>query len=249
MAPDQAKNFQDNILNFFANINEQSRDRIGLFIDAENISYKKIDFVISELANHGVIKFKVAYANWAREGMKNWEKVLEKHSIRTAQQFDFTVSKNASDMRLAIDAMKILFAKNVDAFCIVSSDSDFTPLVQEIRSNDVPVYGFGESKTPPSFVNSCTKFYYIDKMMHNVNEIENKTNKISIEDLEVLKSAVLSTQNDDGWSDLAKVGHHIANRSSFDPKNYGKSLGKLFDNIDIFETKLSNGVKYARIHG
>lgn len=246
MEQEQAVNFQNNLINFFAKMNEQSKARIGVFIDAENISYKKIDLVISELANHGVIKFKFAYANWAREGMDKWKQILEKHSIRTVQQFDFTVSKNASDMRLTIDAMKILHSNSVDAFCIVSSDSDFTPLVQEIRSNDVPVYGFGETKTPSSFVNSCTKFYFIDKMIDNANQVENKTNKISDEDMAMLRNAVISTQDDSGWSDLAKVGSHLSNSSSFEPKNYGKSLGKLLESIELFETKLANGTKYCQ---
>lgn len=249
MEQEQAVNFQKNLVNLFANMNEQSKARIGVFIDAENISYKKIDLVISELANHGVIKFKFAYANWAREGMDKWKSTLEKHSIRTVQQFDFTASKNASDMRLVIDAMKILHMNAVDAFCIVSSDSDFTPLVQEIRSNDIPVYGFGESKTPSAFVNSCTKFYYIDKIINSIEQIENKKNKISKEDLEMLTNAVISTQDDTGWSDLAKVGNHLSNSSSFEPKNYGKrTLGKLFESSELFEIKIVGTTKCVKLN-
>jgi uncharacterized LabA/DUF88 family protein len=119
--------------------------------------------VIEKLANIGTIKRKIAYANWARESQKNWHGMMIKYSIESVQQFDFTKTKNASDIKLVIDAMRLLYEKSTDAFAIVSSDSDFTPLVQTIRSHDLPVYGFGEEKSTDAFRNACTKFFTLEK--------------------------------------------------------------------------------------
>jgi len=202
---------------------KENKDRITLLIDAENVGYNKIDNVISELANLGIIKQKVAYANWQKQNLKNWEDVITKHSIQAIQQFDYTKGKNASDIKLVIDAMKMLYTKSTDAFCIVASDSDYAPLIQEIRTHDLPVYGFGDQKTPPAFINACNKFFYFEK-----------STKISTKDLDLLKTAVKATSKD-GWSDLSTIGQHLNNSSSFEIKNYTTTLIKLFQSLDNFK--------------
>jgi uncharacterized LabA/DUF88 family protein len=206
-------------------MNEQT-NRITLLVDAENVSYKKIDNVISQLANLGKIKRKIAYANWTKENLKNWESIIIKHSIQTVQQFDYTKGKNASDIKLVVDAMKILYSNTTDAFCIVASDSDYAPLIQEIRTHDLPVYGFGEKHTPEAFKNSCSKFFYFDKR-----------ETISSKDLETFKSAVNSTKLDDGWSYLNAIENHLQNSSSFSIKNYSTTLLDILSSIKEFRIK------------
>ncbi len=63
---------------------------------------------------------------------------------------------------MVIDAMDLLYARNLDAFAIVSSDADFTPLVMRILTDGLRVYGFGERKTPEPFVNACSQFTYVE---------------------------------------------------------------------------------------
>jgi len=219
-------------------IDEQNKDRITILIDAENVGYNKIDNVISELANLGIIKQKVAYANWQKTNLKNWENIIIKHSIQTIQQFDYTKGKNACDIKLVIDAMKILHTRSTDAFCIVASDSDYAPLVQEIRTQDLPVYGFGDQQTPLAFINACNKFFYFEK-----------STKISIKDLELLKRAVQST-SEDGWSYLGAIGKHLSNSSSFEIKNYNTTIGKLFQSLSEFEIKRENSsAVYIKVKG
>ncbi len=208
-------------------MNEQHR--ITVLIDAENVSYKKIDNVISQLATFGTIKRKIAYANWTKGNLKNWEQIIIKHSIQTVQQFDYTKGKNASDIKLVVDTMKILYSKTTDAFCIVASDSDYAPLIQEIRTHDLPVYGFGEKHTPEAFKNSCSNFFYFDKK-----------ETISNNDLEIFKSAINATKLDDGWSYLGAIENHLQNSSSFSIKNYNGTLLEILTSIKEFKIKKDN---------
>jgi uncharacterized protein (TIGR00288 family) len=138
--------------------------RIALLIDADNISHGKIAAMLAELSKYGVANIRRAYGDWASPGMKGWTARLHEHAIRPIQQFSYSKGKNATDMALVIDAMELLYTQKLDAFCIASSDADFTPLVMQLRANGHEVYGFGERKTPDPFVNACTTFLYLDRL-------------------------------------------------------------------------------------
>jgi uncharacterized protein (TIGR00288 family) len=138
--------------------------RIALLIDADNVSHGKIAAMLAELSKYGVANIRRAYADWASPGMKGWTARLHEHAIRPVQQFSYSKGKNATDMALVIDAMELLYTQKLDAFCIASSDADFTPLVMQLRANGHDVYGFGERKTPDPFVNACTTFLYLDRL-------------------------------------------------------------------------------------
>lgn len=112
-----------------------SSNSIALLIDADNSPAAKIDFIFSELAEHGVVNIRRAYGNWKKPALSGWEKVLHQNSIQPIQNFDLVKGKNATDMSLVIDAMDILYTRSVSTFCLVSSDSDFTPLIQRLRAD------------------------------------------------------------------------------------------------------------------
>lgn len=226
---------------------QQTAENLALLIDADNAPASKIDVVLSELAKYGVVNIRRAYGNWKNRRIKGWEDVLQEYAIQPIQQFDYSKGKSATDMAMIIDAMDLLYTKNLDAFCLVSSDSDFTPLVMRILSNGIKVYGFGERKAPVAFVNACSKFLYLDKISDSssVSQGETKT-KLSGKELKgdtkllhLLRNAVESTQGEDGWSYLGNIGQHIANQASFDPRNYGyMRLGELVKAIDLFEIEM-----------
>lgn len=138
--------------------------RIALLIDADNVSHGKIAAMLAELSKYGVANIRRAYGDWASPGMKGWTARLHEHAIRPIQQFSYSKGKNATDIALVIDAMELLYTQKLDAFCIASSDADFTPLVMQLRANGHDVYGFGERKTPDPFVNACTTFLYLDRL-------------------------------------------------------------------------------------
>src|SRR3990167_4606529 len=140
------------------------KPRVALLIDADNSPASKIDLILNELSTFGEINIRRAYGNWKKNELKGWEEVLHEHAIRPMQQFDYTKGKNASDMAMVIDALELLYTDQPDAFGIVSSDADFTPLVMHLRAKGAAVYGFGAQKTPEPFVNACSQFLYLDRL-------------------------------------------------------------------------------------
>jgi len=151
-------------VNAAASVDASSDRRIALLIDADNVSHGKIAAMLAELSKYGVANIRRAYGDWASAGLKGWSAKLHEHAIRPIQQFSYSKGKNATDIALVIDAMELLYTQKLDAFCIASSDADFTPLVMQLRANGHDVYGFGERKTPDPFVNACTAFLYLDRL-------------------------------------------------------------------------------------
>jgi uncharacterized protein (TIGR00288 family) len=141
-----------------------SKPRIALLIDADNSSAKKIDLILNELSAYGETSIRRAYGNWTKPGLKPWADVLHSQAIRPVQQYDYSRGKNASDMAMVVDAMALLYNDHPDAFGIVSSDADFTPLVMHLREKGAAVYGFGDTKTPEPFRTACTKFLFLDQL-------------------------------------------------------------------------------------
>jgi uncharacterized LabA/DUF88 family protein len=138
--------------------------RIALLIDADNSPSSKIDVILAELAKVGVANIRRAYGNWKKDGLRGWEGVLHEYAIRPIQQFDYSKGKNATDMGMVIDAMDLLYTDRPEAFGIVSSDSDFTPLVMHLKAKGAQVFGFGAKKTPMPFVNACSRFLYLENL-------------------------------------------------------------------------------------
>jgi uncharacterized protein (TIGR00288 family) len=225
--------------------------RIALLIDCDNVSYKSIEGVLEELAKYGTVNVRHAHGNWNSTNLSGWIEKLHPNAIRPIQQFAYTTGKNATDAAMIIDAMDLLYSKTVDAFALMTSDSDFTPLVMRILESGMPVYGFGEKKTPLPFVHACSQFIYTENLQ---SEPEEKTErqagveKRSRNELrgdtalvKILRTSVEQTSEDDGWAHLSKVGNYISNNSSFSPINYGyKKLSDLIKASELFQVEMRN---------
>lgn len=144
--------------------------KMVLLIDADNTQLSKLEAVIEEVSLHGRIIVKRAYGNWKKEALKNWEAELKRLAIKAEQQFDYVAGKNATDIALVIDAMHLLYRGIYDAFVIVASDSDYTPLALDLHESGVYVIGVGETKTPESFRNSCDDFIYLENLNEEPDE-------------------------------------------------------------------------------
>ncbi|MFL6166086.1 MAG: NYN domain-containing protein [Ornithinibacter sp.] len=138
--------------------------QIALLIDADNATASRIDVILGELSRLGETNVRRAYGNWTKTGLKSWQEVLHDNAIRPVQQFDPSKGKNASDIALAVDAVEILHTQRPDAFALVSSDADFTPLVMHLREHGAHVYGFGDAKTPQPFQSACTRFLVLNRL-------------------------------------------------------------------------------------
>jgi uncharacterized LabA/DUF88 family protein len=223
--------------------------RIALLIDCDNVSYTAIQGVLDELAKVGTVNVRHAHGDWNNPQLAGWRGVLHPHAIRPIQQFAYSKGKNATDAAMIIDAMDLLYSGNIDAFALMTSDSDFTPLVLRILESGLPVYGFGGLKTPQPFVDACSPFIYIENLVGQSEEGDTTTTtartRLSRNELRgdsalvrLLRTAVEQTSDDDGWAPLGHVGQYISNNSSFSTINYGyKKLSDLIRASELFEVE------------
>lgn len=151
-------------------IDDTPTRNIALLIDADNASWHALDPVLTVLAELGTVNIRRVYGNWSKPGLKGWRDMSVKHGIEPQQQFDLTKGKNATDMKMTIDAMDLLFRGRVEGFGIMSSDSDFMPLATRIRQDGLPVYGFGNAKTPQGFRQACSRFIDVAALLNDGGE-------------------------------------------------------------------------------
>ena len=219
-----------------------NQQKLVILIDADNASPNIIYELMNEIAKYGTPIVKRIYGDWTSPNLKGWKEVLLEHAIQPIQQFGYTVGKNSTDSAMIIDAMDLLYTGKFDGFCIVSSDSDFTRLASRIREAGHTVYGFGERKTPKPFISACDKFIYTEILKEE--EVEASPKKCTTKELKgntslvnLLRSAVTASMDENGWSFLGTVGQHINNQApEFDPRNYGyKKLKEVISAIQLFE--------------
>ena len=232
-------------------MNEVKDKHLAVLIDADNISSKNIKNMLIEISRYGTPTIKRIYGDWTKPDLGGWKNSLLEHAITPMQQYGYTSGKNSTDSAMIIDAMDILYTGEVDGFCIVSSDSDFTRLAIRLREAGKMVYGIGERKTPVSFIAACSKFIFVE-ILGQAPSMEPETIKDAAEDTpegekgkaerpktdlavqkipdklvrEDLKALISSSVSDladeDGWAYLAIVGAHINKKQpEFDPRNYG----------------------------
>ncbi len=176
--------------------------KIAVLIDAENVSSKYVNIILQEASSLGNLIYKRIYGNWTTSLLNSWKKELLDNAIQPIQQYSNTTGKNSSDSALIIDAMDLLYQKNLDAFCIVSSDSDFTRLASRLRESEMYVMGMGEQKTPRAFISACNKFVYLDLIYKANKESANKAKKKSSSKKKPASHALAKTEA--GSTELAK---------------------------------------------
>jgi uncharacterized protein (TIGR00288 family) len=225
---------------------DEREENIALLIDADNASPDHFDEVLLVLGELGTINIRRAYGNWAKASLKGWGLLTGLHSIVPMQQFDVAKGKSATDMRMTIDAMDLLYRGHVDGFGIMSSDSDFLPLAQRIREEGLPVYGFGTAKTPLSFRQACTRFFdiaalYIDDEDQQRQEPSELTLHRAVDDelIDLLGNAYKASKRDEaGYASLSELGQRATAVSSFAARNYGFTrLSDLIRAIPNFDVK------------
>jgi uncharacterized protein (TIGR00288 family) len=222
---------------------------IALLIDADNASADHLDVVLTVLAELGTVNIRRAYGNWSKPALKGWSSIIHRYGIEPHQQFDITKGKNATDMKMTIDAMDLLFGGRVDGFGIMSSDSDFMPLATRIKQDGLDVYGFGiKAKTPEPFQNACTRFIDVAALAKaETEEPDDKPapEKKTVDDelIKLLGAAFRAAKRDDkGWASLSEVGQRAGNRSSFDARSYGyPGLAELIAAVPQFMTERREG--------
>jgi uncharacterized LabA/DUF88 family protein len=230
--------------------------RLAVLIDADNAQSSITEELLAEVAKYGTAHVKRAYGDWTGPNLRGWKDQLLAQSIQPIQQFAYTRGKNATDAAMVIDAMDLLYSGRFDGFCIVSSDSDFTRLAQRLRESGLTVYGFGEHKTPKSFVAACDKFIYIENLRFTEVEEDVEEDAPGVKPerpapaqaaqlkgdaalVSLLRNAVEAASDDDGWASLSGIGNIITNqRPDFDSRTYGYAkLSDLVKATTLFDVE------------
>lgn len=251
--------------------------KLAILIDADNISPKYVKVILDEAASFGVAAAKRIYGDWSDPRLKSWKDALLNNSIIPMQQYSYTTGKNATDSAMIIDAMDLLYSGNLDGFCIVSSDSDFTRLAARLREAGKLVIGMGESKTLGPFVKACDQFKYLDLILDHSDQNEPATSANGHTVTDAAEAAARAAAGDDtainrdsvyklvrgmidemddgtGWVRTSRVGDQLIKRyPDFDVRNFGsKSLNRFlasFPELEVEERILANGnpIQFVRI--
>ncbi len=210
---------------------------IALLIDADNASPSDLELALTILGDLGTVNVRRIYGNWSKPALKGWAKILHSHALEPQQQFDVTKGKNATDMKMTIDAMDLLYGGHIDGFGIMSSDSDFMPVAMRLRQNGIPVYGFGTERTPEAFREACTRFIDLSALPQDEDERDLPT--IDLELIKLIAEAWKASKRDsEGYASLSEIGQRVANRSSFDARSFGFSrLSELVESLPNFVTE------------
>jgi hypothetical protein len=240
---------------------EEPTRRLAVLIDADNAQATVIEGLLAEIARFGEATVRRIYGDFTAPTSSSWKKVLQRYAINPVQQFAYVTGKNATDSRLIIDAMDLLYTRRFDGFCLVSSDSDFTGLAMRLREEGLTVLGFGEKKTPEAFRNACHKFVFTEVLRssieaepatslskaatkqtqssHQINTSE-ATDSKPIFPEQFLMTAIEQSIDDTGWAHLGTFGSYLNKiQPDFDPRLYGyKKLSDLVKaKSDLFVTE------------
>ncbi|MCJ7520417.1 MAG: NYN domain-containing protein [Anaerolineaceae bacterium] len=238
----------------YDSVKQINSQRLAILIDGDNAQPSLIEKMLSEASKYGTVTIRRTYGDWTTSNMGGWKDTLQTHAIQPIQQFRYTIGKNATDSAMIIDAMDLLYSGTVDAFCLVSSDSDYTRLATRIREKGFFVMGIGQKKTPRAFVSACDVFVYTENLVPQKppkkQVSRRKDSKESAEPKEppppdaasLLIQAFENAVQEDGWAFLGTLGHHLRQLDpGFDARTYGhnqlsaliRAKSKLFEVKDV----------------
>ncbi|WP_203568285.1 NYN domain-containing protein [Aestuariimicrobium ganziense] len=248
---------------------DSNSTRIAVLIDCDNVTPRHAEALLEELAKFGTPTIKRAYGDWTTSNLAGWKNELHRHAIQPVQPFAYTVGKNSSDSALIIDAMDLLWQGNVEAFALVSSDSDFTRLATRLRESGKRVYGLGMRKTPESLRRAVDQFIFLELLHENrdeatrpdpapvpdvlaedpATETDETPPTVQINLQSALTKAINATSGDDGWAWLGRVGEHLSRtHADFDPRAFGhQKLSTLLSEQAYLETRADGSRSQVRL--
>ena len=254
-----------------------SEKKLVLLVDAENITLKALDFILTESQKLGELAVKKAYADWSNPSYAQWKKLLIDFGFHPVQQLTYVAKKNASDIALSIDAMDLLYHSNFDAFCLATSDSDFTPLVLRLKESGKSVYGFGKENGVNAFKVACDKYFDVDKLpektadspvsnnssfhqwlwtkllrekkkANNTKRLITTRTEISEQILMKMTQAYEDQKSSDNWANLAEVCSCLSNKYLVKTANIPyKKLSLAYQNLPDYEFKKRRGKNNAKV--
>ncbi|MDX2161841.1 MAG: NYN domain-containing protein [bacterium] len=224
--------------------------KLAVLIDAENISYRVLPHILEEAARHGRLIVRAVYGDWQRADMFHWREAAQANGFKLRHQSSAARTKNASDMRLIMDAMDVLHYTRVEAFCLVTNDADYIPLCHKLRESHKRVIGLGYHNAADALIRSCDVFAFIDgdesaaaKPTSAVSVPRTAPNLQPLRKL-MLKAMQIALRDADGWVTLASLGTALTHvQPGYRTKAYGfatlsKAVRAMPDLLDfaVFDT-------------
>ncbi len=224
--------------------------KLALLIDGDNLRAAFLPIIMREASAIGTIVIRRLYGHFGSPSMQPWQKLMHEYALTPVHVLPASKGKNATDMKLAIEAIDMLHERQLDGFCLASSDSDFTALASRIREDGLAVYGFGEKKAAAPHVAACDRFFYCDLLIEDEQapKKEGRKKKVAPPVAEIL-SAIDEAAGEDGWAHLGSVGNLVTKRMpDFDPRNFGyRKLSDLLVDLKGIELRKDRrSVRLAR---
>lgn len=221
---------------------------IAILIDADNVEATYFEDIFKEINNYGDPIIRRIYGDWSCERLKKWKIISQEYALNQCQVSQNTQNKNSTDIYLVIDAMDILYKKEIKCFCIISSDSDYTKLALRLKEESKYVIGFGKKdRTNNSLINSCNKFIYYDKLnlkySNDSNEIYD-TSKLRNDKklINTLKTLIDNLTNENNTVNIGNLKNNLIKLiPDFDSHNYGyKKFSDLIEAINYWTLDKNN---------
>lgn len=218
----------------------EKEKKIAVLIDADNVAPKYVKGMMDEIAKFGSLTIKRIYGDFTQQNKNGWKNVLLENAIIPIQQFSYTTGKNSTDSAMIIDAMDILHSDEIDGFCLVSSDSDFTRLAMRLMESGKLVVGMGAKFTPTPFISACNVFIYLERGADGSQNAPQSSNtmpqtylpaKVGTKTINLLNQSIDDVADENGWAPLGEVGQLVLKKKpDFDSRNYGfKKLSLLLE--------------------
>lgn len=212
--------------------------RVAIFIDSENLSADYAESIREHASNYGEIAISRVFADWSSSNSSAWHQKSKELAFKQEQQAVTVKGKNTNDIALVIRAMSTLIDRNIDIYVLVSNDSDFIGLAQELKEREKLVVGLGvEGKVSKPYENSFSEFIYLsDAKKSNKQNSEDKNIKSiltskQVADLEIIVDKLV--QDNNGKALFSLIVTEMKNKSAaFTYKNFGySSFGKFINDI------------------
>lgn len=211
--------------------------KVALFIDAENVGAEYADKVMGVARGYGELIIKRIYGGSKTRPIADWREKSGEYAILSEIRYVYTAKKNASDIALAVDVMNTLHERNIDVFCIASSDSDFTALAHELRERGKKVIGMGLKTANPTYKSALSEPYIEldkDEVVVNADKtvkiVETASQKPSVDKIigTIIKT-IDALITDKGSALMATLGNRLRNSkelefSTFYDKNKDGNL-------------------------
>lgn len=191
-------------------MSKEKHMHIGIFVDGENISYKDYGKILDDIRKYGQVSISNIYLDWTEN--QSWKEV-SKHFGITPIQCQKINGKNSVDLKITVDMMEIMYERQIDLFCILTTDSDFCHIVQKLKSKNkkVHIYGYGNN-TNNSLISICNQFI----------NIENLHNNVAVKDIDRYWNIIRYCVEEKNISNIGEIKSKIIQEiPTFDVKNYG----------------------------